>query len=133
MEYLLLTPEKEALWKKWYNLYREKMVADGEFLNLYTLGFDQPEGYAIRKNGKMYYAFFAPTPRPWGLDSPPHLPDPGQHIWRGRLELRGLDKATRYRVVDYANAQALGELDGASPFLETEFTDHLLLEAQPAP
>jgi alpha-galactosidase len=133
LQYLLLTSEKEALWKKWYNLYREKMLADGEFLNLYTLGFDQPEGYAIRKNGKMYYAFFAPVPRPWGLDSPPLLPEPSKHVWRGRLELRGLDKATRYRVVDYAHAQTLGELDGASPFLETEFTDHLLLEVQPAP
>jgi hypothetical protein len=39
----------------------------------------------------------------------------------------------RYRVVDYPSPQMLGELDGASLFLETEFTDHLLLEAQPAP
>jgi len=133
LQYLLLTPEKETLWKKWYSLYREKMLADGEFLNLYTLGFDQPEGYAIRKKGKMYYAFFAPAPRPWGLDSPPLLPEPSEHRWRGRLELRGLDAATRYRVVDYTHAQTLGELDGANPFLETEFTDHLLLEVQPAP
>ncbi len=133
MQHLLLTPEKEALWKRWYNLYREKMLADGEFLNLYTLGFDQPEGYAIRKNGKMFYAFFAPSPRPWGLDSPPLLPEPSEHLWRGRLELRGLDEAMRYRVVDYANARTLGEISGSSPFLEAEFTDHLLLEVLPAP
>ncbi|MCJ7815919.1 MAG: alpha-galactosidase, partial [Xanthomonadales bacterium] len=49
---LILTPEKEALWSKWINLYSEKMLPRGEYLGeLYDIGFDRPETHAIRKDG----------------------------------------------------------------------------------
>ena len=41
-------------------LYNEKMLSRGIFRNLYVYGYDVPEGYAIEKDGAMYYAFFAP-------------------------------------------------------------------------
>jgi len=52
-----------------------KMLSRGTFLSLHVLGYDVPEGYAIEKDGRMYYAFFAPPS--------------GAH-WKGEIELRGL-------------------------------------------
>ncbi|PYU92588.1 MAG: hypothetical protein DMG25_11790 [Acidobacteria bacterium] len=109
---VLLTPEKEALWKKWMDLYNSKMLSRGTFLDLYVTGYDVPEGYAIAKDGKMYYAFFAPDPAT---------------RWKGEVELRGLEPG-KYRVVDYENGKDLGAIDGRSPKLAVEFTHHLLLE-----
>jgi alpha-galactosidase len=110
---VLLTPEKEAYWKKWIDVYHAKMLSRGTFRNLYVLGYDVPEGYAIEKDGKMYYAFFAPQP------STP---------WKGQIELRGLQPG-KYRLLDYANGKDLGSVDATRPKLAVEFTDHLLLEA----
>ena len=59
-----LTPEKQTHWKKWIDLYNAKMLSRGTFLNLYNYGYDAPEGYAIQKDGRMYYAFFAPKGKP---------------------------------------------------------------------
>jgi hypothetical protein len=50
------------------------MISSGTFLDLYTVGFDVPEGYAILKDQRMYYAFFTPLIRPWDLDRPPEYP-----------------------------------------------------------
>ena len=133
MKSLLLTPEKDALWKKWFALYRQKMISSGEFLDLYTVGFDVPEGYAIRKDQKMYYAFFTPPNRPWGLDKPPDLPPSRNEVWEGHLELRGLDKSKEYEVVDYEHGKSLGSLKGSNPYLDTKFTNHLVLEVAPKP
>jgi alpha-galactosidase len=110
--YVTLTPEKEAFWKKWIGLYNSKMLSQGTFLNLYTIGYDAPEGYAIQKDGKMYYAFFMPE------RSAP---------WKGEIELRGLQTG-KYRVFDYVNQRDLGTIDAEKPKLSTEFSDHLLLE-----
>jgi len=110
---VVLTPEKESLWKKWIGIYNTKMLAQGNFLDLYTTGYDVPEAYAIEKDGKMYYAFFAP------VSSQP---------WKGEVELRGLKPGT-YRVFDYDNGKDLG-IVGTSK-LRVEFTGHLLLEVGP--
>ena len=107
-----LTPEKEAHWKKWIDLYHTKMLSRGTFLNLYVYGYDVPEAYAIEKDGKMYYAFFAPEKSP---------------SWKGEVELRGLE-AGKYRVFDYENGKDLGTVEGQNPKLQTEFQHHLLLE-----
>jgi alpha-galactosidase len=109
-----LTPQKEEHWKKWIGIYNQKMLSKGEFRNLYVYGYDQPEAYAIEKDGKMYYAFFAASPAPW----------------RGEIELRGLQPGS-YHVTDYAEGKDLGTVEatpGAAPRLKTEFKQHLLLE-----
>ena len=111
---VLLTAEKEAHWKKWIGIYNEKMLSKGIFRNLYVDGYDLPEGYAIEKDGKMYYAFFAPSAAGW----------------RGEVELRGL-KPGSYHVIDYANGKDLGTVEATAdnaPRLRTDFKDHLLLE-----
>ncbi len=109
-----LTPEKEERWKKWMAIYNDKMLSKGTFLPLYTYGYDFPEAYAIQKNGKMYYAFFAPT----------------NAAWRGEVELRGLGAGT-YRVLDYADNKDLGTIKVSTDQtakLKAEFRQHLLLE-----
>jgi alpha-galactosidase len=110
-----LTTHKDEVWKKWIALYNEKMLSRGNFLDLYTYGYDLPEGYAIGKDGKMYYAFFAEDQSP---------------EWKGEVELRGLKPGT-YHVTDYENGTALGTIDaspGKNPKLAISFNSHLLLE-----
>jgi alpha-galactosidase len=109
---VLLTQQKEEHWKKWIGLYNQKMLSKGTFRNLYVYGYDTPEGYAIEKDGKMYYAFFTSA------------------AWKGEVELRGLAPGT-YHVTDYGEGKDLGPIEvtaGAAPRLKAEFKDHLLLE-----
>ena len=109
-----LTAEKEEHWKKWIGIYNQKMLSKGAFRDLYTYGYDTPEGYAIEKEGKMYYAFFAPT----------------DQVWKGEIELRGLNPGS-YHVRDYAEGKDFGTVQATpekQPILKTEFKDHLLLE-----
>jgi len=110
-----LTSEKETHWKKWIDIYKSKMLSEGEFLDLYTYGYDQPEAYAIQKDGKMYYAFYAPEKK---------------KPWSGEIELRGL-KSGKYAVVDYETGRAMGQIEANIPKLTVTFTQHLLLEASP--
>lgn len=110
-----LTPEKENYWKKWINIYDSKMLSRGDFLDLYTYGYDVPEGYAIAKGGRMYYAFYAPENSP---------------TWSGEVELRGL-RPGRYQITDYENGKQLGELDSQNPKLKVSLHEHLLLEVSP--
>ncbi len=110
-----LTPTKEEHWKKWIGLYNQKMLSNGEFRNLYVTGYDLPEGYAIAKDGKMYYAFFTSS------------------NWRGDIELRGL-AAGKHRVADYSEGKDLGTIDAdatGTAKLPVDFKDHLLLEIGP--
>ncbi len=109
-----LTPAKEAHWKKWLEIYNQKMLSKGTFLDLYTYGYDAPEAYAISKDGKMYYAFFAPN----------------EGSWKGELQLRGLDPGS-YHVVDYVDGKDLGTVQASSDKvakIQTDFKDHLLIE-----
>jgi alpha-galactosidase len=109
---VMLTADKEVQWKKWIGLYNEKMLSKGAFRNLYVYGYDTPEGYAIEKAGKMYYAFFAPG------------------TWNGEVELRGLKTGT-YHVLDYVDGRDLGTVQAGPENvakLKTEFKEHLLVE-----
>ncbi len=89
------------------------MLSRGDFRDLYIYGYDVPEGYAIAKGGKMYYAFFAPATN---------------SEWHGIIELRGLAPG-KYRVLDYENNRDLGPIDSENPKVTTRFRKHLLLEA----
>jgi alpha-galactosidase len=112
-----LTAAKEEHWKKWIGLYNEKMLSKGEFRDLYVTGYDNPEGYAIAKDGEMYFAFFTPA------------------NWKGEIELRGL-KPGKYAVKDYSEGKDLGTVDAAdngTARLAADFKDHLLLEVKPQP
>ncbi len=108
-----LTPAKETHWKQWISLYNEKMLSEGEFRNLYVYGYDNPEAYAIEKNGVMYYAFFTPDPRT---------------TYTGWIELRGLAPG-KYRIRDYVDQKELGVIESADPRIQATFAGHLLVEA----
>ena len=113
-----LTSEKEEHWKKWIGLYNEKMLSKGEFRDLYVYGYDVPEGYAIEKDGKMYYAFFVPENGTW------------QGRYKGEVELRGL-KPGNYEVVDYVDGKDLGTVQpdaSGTAKLKADFNEHLLVE-----
>jgi alpha-galactosidase len=107
-----LTPEREKSFTKWLELYQEKDLARGQYLGtLYDIGFDLPEAHVIRKDKKMYYAFYAAD-------------------WKGALELRGLDDRA-YHVVDYVDGKDFGIVHGPVAHLSADFSKHLLLEATP--
>lgn len=109
---LVLTREKEALWRKWVALYKQHMLSKGEYLGtLYDIGFDKPEAHAIAKDGAMYYAFYADS-------------------FNGPVQLRGLD-AGRYRVRDLFNELDLGEVTAADATLRVAFKRFMLLQAMP--
>lgn len=108
----LLTPEREAVWRKWADLYNAKMLPKGQYLGeLYDIGFDKPEAHAIEKDGRLYYAFYAPE-------------------WDGQVELRGLG-AGRYRLTDYFNGTDLGTVTGDAARIPARFQKFLLIEAIP--
>lgn len=123
--YVFLGPEKETYWKKWIGIYNEKMLSKGDFLDLYTYGYDVPEAYAIQKDGNMFYAFYSSS-------ESPALPTKidAKNVWKGEVELRGL-KAGRYQVVDYVHNRQLGVVEGPTAKLKVEFSDSLLLQVTP--
>jgi len=108
----LLTAVKEAKWRKWIGIYKDKMLPKGQYRGeLYDIGFDKPETHAVEKDGRLYYAFYAKA-------------------WSGQVELRGLGNG-RYRVRDYVEDRDLGEVSAASNKLTIGFERALLLEAIP--
>lgn len=108
----LLTPEREALWRKWIALYNERLLPKGTYRGtLYDIGFDRPEAHVVEKDGRMYYAFYATR-------------------WQGPVVLRGLT-ARRYRVRDYFNDRELGEVTAAGGPLPLAFERFQVLEAIP--
>jgi alpha-galactosidase len=107
-----LTPEKEVEWKKWIQIYQEKMLPKGVYLGeLYDLGFDQPEAHSIKKDDKMYYAFYADN-------------------WDGIVELRGLENRA-YNLRDYVNDKDYGSVTGPVHKMNVQLEQFLLLEAIP--
>jgi alpha-galactosidase len=122
---VFLNPEKEPHWKKWISLYNEKMLSKGNFLDLYVYGYDVPEGYAIEKDGNMYYAFYSPEKKAKAAAK-----NVGPERWSGEIELRGLQAKT-YKVTDYVNNKDYGMVQGPNAKLKAEFTGSILLQATP--
>lgn len=107
-----LTPAKEALWRKWIDLYQAQRLAEGDYLGgLYDIGFDKPEAHVVRKAGVMHYAFFADA-------------------WDGPIGLRGLDDRA-YRLSDGFTGDALGTVHGHGAVLAAKFARFLLVRATP--
>jgi alpha-galactosidase len=103
------------------------MLSKGAFLDLCTIGYDVPEGYAIEKDGSMHYAFFAPDQKL--LARKDASATAGN--WTGSLQLRGL-QARSYRVIDYVNNKDYGIVTGPTANLQVALDDSLLLQAAPA-
>ena len=107
----LLTPEKEALLRKWVPIYSAKMLSKGTYLNLYAYGIDKPEAHVIEKDGATYYAFYASS-------------------WKGEpIELRGLSPDQTYTVTEYtADEPRSYAVDGAHPVITPTFEGNYLIE-----
>jgi alpha-galactosidase len=110
-----LDPEKEAAWRQWFTLYNRYRLSQGEYLNLYDLAYDVPEGHAIRKGDRLYYAFYTRQA--------------GDHF-AGSVELRGLEERA-YQLTDYVHGQGLGTVWGPVARLQVSFDGSLLIEAVP--
>ena len=109
----VLTAQKEALWRKWIDLYRANMLARGSYLGgLYDIGFDKPEAHAIDRDGVLHYAFFADA-------------------WDGPLLLRGLG-AGIYTLTDSFTGRSLGTATGARNSVPAKFARFQLITAIPA-
>jgi alpha-galactosidase len=113
--YADLDPRQLALWSRWFSEYRAQGPSTGEYLNLYDLAFDVPEGHVVRRGADLYYGFFAER---WPA---------GQ-----KIELRALDPGGRYQVRDYARGVDLGTVTGADPFIAPAFEGSLLLRVRAA-
>lgn len=107
-----LDDDKEPVWAKWIDIYQNKMLPKGVYMGeLYDIGFDLPETHAIKKDDRLYYAFYADD-------------------WSGSVELRGLTVG-RYQVMDYFNNEDLGTVEGPTVQFDTKFENFLLLELIP--
>ena len=107
-----LTPARMEAFRKWVALYSARMLPKGQYLgDLYDIGFDRPETHAIAREGRLYYAFFAPR-------------------FRGKVQLRGLGTG-RFCLRDYERDRAYPSVQGPVAELAVTFERHLLLEAIP--
>lgn len=111
----LLTPEREAHWRQWVDLYNRHRLAEGRYRGeLYDLGLDKPETHVVEQGGALHYAFYADR-------------------WDGPVTLRGLPPG-RWTLRDSLSGQVLGQVsaDGAVlPVVPLRFTHSLLIEARP--
>ncbi|MBM0232317.1 alpha-galactosidase [Micromonospora sp. STR1_7] len=108
----LLTAEKDALWRKWVNLYKRNMLPTGEYRGeLYDIGFDKPEAHVVTKDKALHYAFYADQ-------------------WNGTVELRGLGRG-RYRLTDPFNGVSLGTVDAQRNTVQLTFKKFQLIVAEP--
>ncbi len=121
--------EKKRHWKKWINLYREHMLASGEYLNLYDFIYDTPEIHVIRKHTSMYYGIYPGEPDGIVADKG-KLYNEKKHTKRfaGTIELRGLSPDFSYSVYDYENDIDLGIVKGSNPYLIVNIHHHLLIK-----
>jgi alpha-galactosidase len=109
----LLTPEREQSSGASGSAFTTRQDAGQGIYRgeLYDIGFDKPEGHVVQKDGRMYFAFFAPR-------------------WDGPVEIRGLG-AGRWRLRDYVDGKDIGEVEGGRNRVTLRFDHALLLEAVP--
>jgi alpha-galactosidase len=114
-EWWPLTPEKQALYQRWFDLYHKYRLAEGEYVDAYDLAFDRPETHLVRKDGRLYYAFFAGRL---------------EECYSGHVQLRLLSDQP-HRLMNIVTGEELGVLRGPAAMLEVSFAGSLLLEATP--
>ncbi|MBN9351550.1 MAG: alpha-galactosidase [Chitinophagaceae bacterium] len=110
---LLLTPEKEKLYKKWIGLYNTMELSKGTYRgDLYDIGYNYPETHCIEKDGVVYYAVYNDN-------------------FNGKIQLKGLDPSKQYSVTDYFHNVSLGKVKGSNPSLNVSFRGFLMIAAKP--
>jgi alpha-galactosidase len=107
------------------------MLSRGEYLNLYTWGYDYPEAHVIRQNDALYYAFYVDPATPQGAETLAHVAhvETPMPAYSGTLELRGLDPNKTYTAVEYtADEPRSFEVKGDNPKIEVNFERSYLLK-----
>jgi len=99
----------------WTAIYNAQRPAEGDYVNLYDIRWENPEGHVIRKGAKLYYGFCTQVPAT---------------AYSGTVQLRGLD-ARRYHLTDYVAGKALPDVTGPAAEIPVKFRDSLLLVAEP--
>ncbi len=111
------TPSDDVLkiYKKWFGIYSKEMISRADYLNLYDMGFDKPETHVFikKEDGKeiYYYSFYA-----------------DESSWSGNVELRGLNSAKEYKVINYVNNSELGTVSASSPQIRVNFDNYLFVK-----
>ncbi len=105
-----LSPVRTEHFDKWLKVYREYKLSNGEYLNLYDIAYDKPETHVVKKDGILYYAFFA-------------------FKWDGEIEFRGLGKKN-FIIFDYVNKKEIGKKTGNGK-INVHFEKYLLVKAIP--
>ncbi len=143
-KYTRLSDYEFAEFKKWYGFYNTYRLSSGEYLNLYDVGYDVPETYAIKKDSVYYYTFLKP-----GINGPEGVPWFENEIkqrtqmlktfektleelplWEGTVELRGLEDR-KYSVYNLETDEKLGEARGPVGKVDIVFKDHLIVRVVP--
>ena len=129
-ERCLLTPHKEALIRKWMKIYKENNLSRGEYLNLYTWGFDYPEAHVIRQNDALYYAFYVNPATPQSVSAlHDEAPVPCTPTYEGTIELRGLQPGKTYTATEYAADEPRSfTVSGDNPCVQVHFERSYLLK-----
>ncbi len=105
-----MDPERKKNFELWLRIYKENRLSSGEYLNLYDIAHDKPEAHVIRKDGTLYYAFYADE-------------------WNGDIVFRGLGDGD-YEIVDYVHDKTLG-VTRKGEKLNLSFDNYLLVRAVP--
>lgn len=99
---LILDGLRFEYYQKWLRISESEKLSEGDYLNLYDIGFDRPETHVIRRGQTYYYSFFS-----------------GKHF-HGIVGLRGLPKG-RYRATDLVAGNDVPLVHPDSPFLQLDF------------
>ncbi len=105
-----MDPERRKNFELWLKVYKDTRLSSGEYLNLYDIAYDKPEAHVVRKDGSLYYAFYADE-------------------WNGDVEFRGLGNGD-YKIVDYVHNRVLG-VTRKGEKLKLNFNNYLLVKAIP--
>jgi len=109
---MMLGAEKEAVWKKWLDIYRREKVSEGEYMNLYDIAYDKPETHVVARGDTLFYAMYS------------------EGTFSGSIGFRGLT-AGKYALVDYVHGITLGNVSRTHPKLRVTFDRSLLVKAIP--
>lgn len=100
--------ERQTEWQEWMSFYYREDVVSGQYLDLYDIAFDYPEGHVVKKNDAYYYTFFTHYDGLFAcLDNRCddqnllQMEKPKDDEYKGSIELRGLDSNTQYMVTTY--------------------------------
>ena len=126
----------EGEWAKWITLYKDLGLSSAEYLSLYDIAFDTPEGHAISKDGSMYYAFYARSDPVriclGGGCEVPAVVEPAEGPFQGNIELHGLTPNARYSINDYERGTPVANVtadESGAARVEVSFSKRILLRA----